>query len=80
MSLSPFEIRLELVKMAKDMLLEDWNCKRDLAMQEWHAKVAVKQTAGASDIPPIPPMPNFPSDSDITQMAGKLKIFIDNRE
>ena len=34
-NMTPFEIRLELLKMAKDMLVEDYFGKREAISNEW---------------------------------------------
>jgi hypothetical protein len=38
-NMTPFEIRLELLKMARDMLTEEYHGKREIVNQEWHTKV-----------------------------------------
>jgi len=35
-NMTPFEIRLELLKMAKDMLSEDYHGKREVISNDWH--------------------------------------------
>jgi len=75
-----YEIRLELLKMAKDILMEDWNCqrqalelvyfqKRDIAMtQEYNQEVI--------EYPEIPPAP---SSNAIIELASKLNEFVSRR-
>ncbi len=36
-NLTPFEIRLELLKMAIDMLTDDYYGKREIISNTWHA-------------------------------------------
>jgi hypothetical protein len=38
-NLTPFEIRLELLKMAKDMLNDEYFGKREQIGNDWHMKV-----------------------------------------
>ena len=38
-NLTPFEIRLELLKMAKDLLLEDYTSNKERLINEWQVKV-----------------------------------------
>jgi hypothetical protein len=37
---NPFEIRLELLKMAKDMLCESYYAEREIVMREYENKMA----------------------------------------
>ena len=38
-NMTPFEIRLELLKMAKDMLGDDYYGKREVISNDWATKV-----------------------------------------
>jgi len=40
-NMTPFEIRLELLKMAKEMLEEDYRSKREQISNDWSVKVEV---------------------------------------
>ena len=40
-NMTPFEIRLELLKMAKDMLVEEYFGKREQISNEWNLKADV---------------------------------------
>jgi hypothetical protein len=45
-NLTPFEIRLELLKMAKELLLEEYHSNKDRLTNEWHVKVeSAKRTS-----------------------------------
>jgi len=73
MSKTPYEIRLELLKMAKEVLFEPIYQKRQSLSDEYHAKLTDANRATAS----YPTMPDFPSSTDIIQKAEELKKFID---
>ena len=47
-NMTPFEIRLELLKMAKDMLTEDYYGKRESISQDWNVKVEVAKLNGGT--------------------------------
>jgi hypothetical protein len=77
-NLTPFEIRLELLKMAKDMLVEEYFGKRDAVSQDWQIKVEVAKLQGGVVIPDHPPMPPYPTENDIITKAQTLNGFVSN--
>ena len=76
-NLTPFEIRLELLKMAKDMLEEDYRSKREQISNDWSVKVEVAILNGGA-IPDHPGFPPYPSESDIIAKAQVLNGFVSN--
>lgn len=82
MTKTPFEIRYDLLAMARDILLErmisertrlenDWNVERELAFIAAHdGKSAVK-------VPSFPKMPDL-SEDEIVSLATKLNEFVSN--
>jgi hypothetical protein len=74
-NMTPFEIRLELLKMAKDMLVEEYYGKKEQVSQDWHVKVENARHAGA--VPPEhPAMPSYPTETDIVAKATQLNGFV----
>ena len=73
MSKTPYEIRLELLKLAKDSLWEPIYQKRQSMSDEYHAKL----TDANREHLPFPTMPDFPSTTDIISKAEELKKFVD---
>ena len=73
MSKTPYEIRLELLKLAKDSLWEPIYQKRHALSDEYHSKL----TDANRGTLPFPTMPDFPSTTDIVSKAEELKKFID---
>ncbi len=76
-NLTPFEIRLELLKMAKELLMEEYYSAKDRLQQEWHVKVDVAKLNGQS-IPEHPAFPSYPSEADIINKAQSLNGFVSN--
>ena len=76
-NMTPFEIRLELLKMAKDMLSEDYHGKREVISDDWHMKVESAKLNGGS-IPDHPGFPAIPSEQDIIAKASALNGFVSN--
>ena len=76
-NMTPFEIRLELLKMAKDMLYESYNAERDRLVQDWNIKCDMAKTKG--EVPPEhPPLPTTPSETEIINKAQTLNSFVSN--
>jgi len=77
-----YAIRLELLKMAKEMLEQDWHAKRDTLNQKWAQEVDLaKIKAHAKDsliesIPPAPDLEPFPTEAEIVEKAKALNEFI----
>ena len=78
MSKTPYEIRLELLKLANEILLTPVYQTRDAKLQEWHASREVyPNEAGPRDLKPFPTLPDFPSTTDVISKAEELKKFVD---
>jgi hypothetical protein len=76
-NLTPFEIRLELLRMAKDLLLEEYHSNKDRLQQEWHVKVESAKLNG-QPIPEHPAFPTYPTETDIINKAQSLNGFVSN--
>ena len=75
MSMTPYEIRLELLKMAKDMLTDDYHTRHDSLQQQWHTQVDAAKIAGTSS-PDFPALPPFPTEDEIVKKAEALNQFV----
>jgi proteasome lid subunit RPN8/RPN11 len=76
-NMTPFEIRLELLKMAKDMLSDEYYGKREQISNDWQTKVDSAKINGGS-IPDHPGFPAYPSETDIIAKATALNGFVSN--
>ena len=76
-NLTPFEIRLELLKMAKDMLSEEYYGKREVISNDWQTKVESAKINGGT-IPDHPGFPAYPVETDIIAKAQVLNGFVSN--
>jgi len=76
-NMTPFEIRLELLKMAKDMLSEEYYGKREVISNDWSSKVEVAKHAG-QPAPDHPGFPAYPLETDIITKAQILNGFVSN--
>lgn len=73
MSKTPYEIRLELLKMANEILITPVHQNRDAKLQEYHSKM----TDANRETLAFPTLPDFPSSTDIIAKAEELKKFVD---
>jgi proteasome lid subunit RPN8/RPN11 len=78
-NLTPFEIRLELLKMAKDLMSEDYHSNVNRINEDWHTRVEVAKLNGG-EIPSHPGFPTYPSETDIVKKAQELNGFVSNSE
>jgi len=76
-NMTPFEIRLELLKMAKDMLNDEYYGKREQISNDWQQKVESAKLNGGT-IPDHPGFPTIPSEQDIIAKASALNGFVSN--
>ncbi len=76
-NLTPFEIRLELLKMAKELLLEDYNSSKERLVNEWQVKVESAKLNGQA-IPDHPAFPTYPTENEIIAKAQALNGFVSN--
>jgi hypothetical protein len=75
--MNAYEIRLQLLTMAKDMLFQEWGMKERAASEEFYQK---REIANRSDsIVPFPEIAPMPSANDILELAENLNKFL-NRD
>ena len=74
-NMTPFEIRLELLKMAKELLVEEYYGKKEQVTQDWQVKVENARHAGM--VPPEhPALPAYPTEADVVAKATQLNGFV----
>lgn len=78
MSTNGYEIRLELLKMAKEMLEQEWHAKRDAVMTDYQTRVQEAQS-NQGTMPAKPEFVAFPTEAEIIIKATTLNSFITNR-
>jgi hypothetical protein len=73
--MNAFQLRLELLKMAKEMLVEDYYTRKEHITNDWSTKVDAARQSGT--VPPEhPSMPDYPSESQIIEKAAALNGFV----
>jgi hypothetical protein len=78
-NMTPFEIRLDLLKMAKELLLEEFYSKKDLLISEWNVKADMAKIHG-QQIPDAPTLPSYPTENEIINKATTLNSFVSNSQ
>jgi hypothetical protein len=74
-NMNPFQLRLELLKMAKDMLEQDYFAQREKVSNEYAAKCDSAKING-QPIPEHPGFTPFPSETEIIKKATELNSFV----
>ncbi len=76
--MSGYQIRLELLKMAKEMLEQEFFNQKETVNLNWEAKVEAAKATGAPT-PIHPGFPTYPSENDIINKAQTLNGFVSNQ-
>ena len=76
-NMTPFEIRLELLKLAKELLEQDYHAKREIIHNNWQVASENARTQG-KELPIQPDYPSFPSETEIINKAQTLNGFVSN--
>jgi hypothetical protein len=75
MSLNPYEVRLEVLKMAAGMLNDEYYGNRQVIDCNWQTEVTTARENNTE--PPVHPgFPDFPTEEKILEKANKLYKFI----
>lgn len=74
MSRTPYEIRLEILKLANEILSTPIFQKRESLMNEYHAKLTDENRNQVA----FPTLPDFPSVNDVISRAEELNKFVSN--
>ena len=78
MSKTPFEIRLELLKLAKETLFEPIYSKRESMLAEFYSsRETYPGETGPRNPMAFPSLPEFPDTAAVIKEAEKLKGFVD---
>lgn len=74
MSKTPYEIRYNLLEMAKSMCENNWHAQRDAVMMEWNIQTDIARETG-QPIPAIPKIKPLVED-DFIRVAETLNVFV----
>ena len=74
MSKTPYEIRLELLKLSNEIISTPVFQQREALMNEYHSKLTEENRDKIS----FPTLPDFPSVNDVISKAEELNKFVSN--
>lgn len=78
--MSPFEIRLELLKMSKELVEMEFMTAREEQRNIWEAQAENARRLG-QDLPPYPAtQTQFPNENSIIAKAATLNGFVSNTQ
>jgi len=72
---SSFQIRLDLLKIVKEMVVEEYQKKCQAIDNDWAADCETSRNKD-QPIPKQEKYPDFPSDEEIIKKAKKFNVFI----
>ena len=75
--MNAFQLRLELLKMSKDMLEQEYFGKREISHNNWQVASENARTKGES-LPNQPEGPKYPTESEVIAKAATLNNFVSN--
>ena len=79
MDTNPYQLRFDLLQMAKDLLMEEWHAKRNSIEREFEERVRCEEKVGGATPIRFPDLPKVPSVDRITELAGELNGFVSRR-
>jgi len=78
MDKNPFEIRLELITNAKDILFTKYFQERERLSEKWVMECDFAKINGG-ELPVQPTYPDFPTHTQIIDMAKSFNEFVSNK-
>lgn len=74
---NPFSLRLQLIQLAKDLVLEEYHVQRERILEEWRLAVELaRDNVAAASVPKMPELPPYPTENDILRKANILNEFV----
>lgn len=74
----PYHLRLELLKMAREMLEQDYFAEREKISSDWTIKVQTAERLSQTP-PEHPGFPEYPDTNRIISKAKELNKFISDK-
>ena len=73
--MNAFQLRLELIKLAKEMIEQEYHSKRETVLNNWQVSTENARTQG-QNLPNQPDFPPFPSEEEVIKKAQTLNGFV----
>jgi hypothetical protein len=75
---TPYEIRLEILKIAKDLLVESFFQQREAERYIWETEIEISKKEN-KPLPFLKYTNSFPTEEQIIEKAKKLNDFVSNK-
>ena len=79
MDTNPYQLRFDLLQMAKDLLMEDWWAKRTAQERQFEEDVRIADKKGSCESVQHPVPLKTPSAERIIELATELNGFISRK-
>lgn len=82
--ISAYQIRLELLKLSKEILSENWYNKREVVIRDYENELRYVDDQNSKSLgkvikyPAFPSMGSYPSEEDIIEKAIRMNDFVSN--
>lgn len=76
--MTAFEIRLKLLEIAKDLLIERYNQDEEVERLNWERKALEAEKIGSTP-PTFERHSQFPTEEDIVRKAKTLNVFVSSK-
>lgn len=76
---TPYEIRLEVLKMAQDVEMQHYHANRERIQNNWQVQVDTARVQNETP-PECPAFPDFPTEQAIVKKAEFLSEYINNNK
>lgn len=82
--ISAYQIRLELLKLSKEILSENWYNKREAVTRDYENEIRYVDDKNSKSLgtvvkyPTFPSMELYPSEEDIIEKAIRMNDFVSN--
>jgi len=80
MDSSAYQLRFDLLVMAKELLMEEWFAKRQVQEKQFEENVRYSERVPGSGGPlQYPELPDAPTDEKIMKLAAELNSFVSRK-
>ena len=74
-STSPYALRLQLITLAKELLVDEYHANRECILEQWRNEVDTARQKDSS-LPQAPTLPTYPTEKDVLKKAIALYEFV----
>lgn len=79
MDTNPYQLRFDILQMAKDLLTEEWHAKRTAQERQFEEEVRISDRKGSFEVVKHPEPLKTPSAERIIELASELNGFVSRK-